>query len=264
MMSYKRPKILITNDDGIHAPGIRALWKSLLPHADLIVVAPSKEQSATSLGITIRDPLHINKIHWSDDVENIWSVSGTPADCVKLAIATILEEKPDLIVSGINRGGNLGRNVLYSGTVAAAIEAVIQGIQAIALSCQDYTVTPDYETAATYVPLIVQHVLEHPMPEGTLLNVNFPERKLGKIKGLKMTSQGSDVWAENPDMRTHPGEGSSYYWLGTRLREGRMVYDSDDAWIKEGYITAVPVHVGNLTDWKHLESSRHRFEMLTL
>lgn len=259
----KRPRILITNDDGVHAPGIKSLWKALLPHADLFVVAPSTERSATALSITLRDPLHVEKIQWGHESNNVWSVTGTPADCVKLALTTILKEKPDLVVSGLNRGGNLGRNILYSGTVGAAIEAAMQDIQAIAFSCQDYHVDPDYETASGFVPLVAKFILENPLPEGTLLNVNFPEAKLGKFKGLKMTSQGSDLWGENPDLRTHPAEGNHYYWLGSKLRSGKASPDSDDSWIKQGYITAVPVHVGNLTDWKHLESSKTHFDKLS-
>src|SRR5689334_3155261 len=118
----KRPHLLITNDDGINAPGIRALWEALKDYADVTVVAPANEQSAVGLSTTIRHPLHISDVDWGSNSRNIWSVSGTPADCVKLALNAILDTKPDLIVSGINRGSNLGRNVLYSGTVSAVIE----------------------------------------------------------------------------------------------------------------------------------------------
>ena len=255
----KRPNILITNDDGIHAKGIRLLWESLKEFADLTIVAPSDEQSAKGLAITVRHPLHIQKVNWGHDAEKIWCITGTPADCIKLALNVILEKKPDLIVSGINRGSNLGRNVLYSGTVGAAIEGVLQDVPSIAFSCQDYHIEPDYKTAGMYTPFIVDYVLRHPLPEGTLLNVNFPEQKLGKFKGFKMTAQGSNSWVENPDKRTHPGEGSAYYWLGSRLRQGKVYEDSDDEWIKQGFVTAVPVHVGNLTDWNHLSETRERF-----
>lgn len=256
----KRPHILISNDDGIHAPGIKFLWNALKDYADLTVVAPDKEQSARSLSITLRDPLHIDRINWGPEAKDIWSVTGTPADCVKLALSTIMDKKPDLIVSGINRGGNLGRNVLYSGTIAAAIEAVLQDLPAIAFSCQDYTIDPDYETAGKYVPYIVQHIMDHALPEGTLLNVNFPERKLGKFKGFKMARQGTDLWTENPDLRVHPDEGNSYYWLGSKLKYGKEFPDSDDAWIKQGYVTAVPIQVADLTHRDHIEAAKHRFE----
>ena len=256
----QRPSILITNDDGIHAKGIRHLWNALKSFADLTVVAPSGEQSAVGLSTTLRHPLRIEKADWNCGHENIWSITGTPADCVKIGLNVILERRPDFIVSGINRGANLGRNVLYSGTVAAAIESIMQGIPAIAFSCQDYHVDPDYRSAENYIPTIVQYVMDHPLPEGTLLNVNFPEKSLGKYKGFKLASQGYDLWAENPDKRVHPAEGHAYYWLGSQLKRGKEVNDSDDKWIKEGYITAVPVHVGNLTDRDHLNEAKHRFE----
>lgn len=257
----KRLHILVTNDDGIHAKGIKHLWNSLKSYADLTVIAPSGEQSAVGLSITLRHPLKIEKVDW-DSSEHIWSVSGTPADCVKMGLNVILDTRPDLIVSGINRGANLGRNVLYSGTVAAAIESTMQGIPAIAFSCQDYHTEPDYQLAGNYIPAIVQYVMDHPMKEGTLLNVNFPEKKHGKFKGFKLASQGYDLYAENPDKRTHPGEGNIYYWLGCQLKRGKEVDDSDDKWIQEGYVTAVPVHIGNLTDRHHLETTKDHFEKL--
>ena len=257
--STSRPNILITNDDGVYAPGIRSLWQSLKNVADLTVVAPAGEQSSVALSITLRQPLRIETVNWGTGIDRIWSVNGTPADCVKLALNTILDKKPDFIISGINRGSNLGRNVLYSGTVGAAIEGVLQEIPSAALSSMEYH-TPDYDTIGSYAPYIIEHLRAHPLPEGTLLNVNFPERRLGKFVGFKMTSQGTEYWMENPDKREHPGEGHAYYWLGSLLKEGNANSDSDDNWIKRGYITAVPVHIGNLTDWRHLEKAKERFE----
>lgn len=253
-----RPHILITNDDGIQAPGIKHLWNALRPYADLTVVAPAGEQSAVSLSTTLRKPLHLEKVDWGAE-SNAWSVTGTPADCVKLALNIVMQRRPDLVVSGINKGTNSGRNVLYSGTVAAAIESVLQGIPAIAFSCRDFF-NPDYLNAGKHVPLVVKHVIEHPLPNFTLLNVNFPEKTMGEIKGFKMTRQGKEYWMENPDKRTHPGEGNSYYWLGSRLKETEEDEDSDITWLRRGYMTAVPVHVGDLTDQEHLESSREVFE----
>lgn len=259
-MSQKRPYILITNDDGVHAQGIKHLWQALSEHATLVVVAPAQEQSAVGLSITIRQPLQVSKLDWGVG-HDIWAVSGTPADCVKLALSTILDEPPCLVVSGINRGANSGRNVLYSGTVGAAIESVIQGVPGIAFSCRDFF-EPDYAMATPYIPLIVDHVLKHPLPTGTLLNVNFPEKKTGAIKGLKMTRQGKEYWGENPDKRVHPAEGHSYYWLGAKMMESPEDEDSDITWLKRGYVTAVPVHVSDLTDVEHLEASRKHFESL--
>lgn len=256
----KRPHILITNDDGVYAPGIKQLWTALKSFADLTVVAPLGEQSAVGLGITLRQPLQIIRAHWGEECDHIWSVSGTPADCVKMGLHAIVSSRPDIVVSGINRGGNLGRNVLYSGTIAGAIEGILQGIPAIAFSSNDYHTQPDYEAINRYIPTIVQHVMSYPLPEGTLLNVNFPEKSQGAIKGFKMTNQGSNWWIENPDKRVHPAEGHSYYWLGSQLKRGKEIEDSDDMWIQQGYVTAVPVHVGDLTDRNHVASTRAIFE----
>lgn len=268
----KRPKILITNDDGIHAPGIRHLWNALKDFADLVVCAPLAEQSAVGLSITIRHPLHIQKINWhapvslyhntNEHVDAVtWAVNGTPADCVKLGLSVIFDEAPDLVVSGINRGTNAGRNVLYSGTVAGAIESVMQGIPAIAFSCRDF-MEPNYELYEKEIPLIVKHALENPLPQGTLLNVNFPDKSFTEVKGFRMTRQGKELWMENPDKRTHPAEGSEYYWLGAKIAQFEEHEESDITWLKKGYITAVPVHVSELTDHGHLEAHRVSFANL--
>lgn len=259
-MSDSLPHILITNDDGVHAPGLKHLWKALSPHAHVTVVAPAHEQSAVGLSTTIRNPLHIERVDWGNGCENVWSVSGTPADCVKLALNAVLKKRPDMVVSGINRGGNLGCTVLYSGTVAAAIESTLQDIPAVAFSSGNY-INPDYITAERYIPSIIEHVRKHPLPLGTLLNVNFPECPPESIKGFKMTTQGKDWWKENPDKRLHPIEGSSYYWLAANIRTGDE--EGDGSWYREGYITAVPIHVANLTDINHLKSAQDHFERLT-
>jgi len=255
----KQPHILITNDDGIHAPGIRHLWNSIRQHAKVTVVAPISEQSAVGLSITIRTPLRIEKVIWESGSHDTWSVTGTPTDCIKLALRAILDQKPDMIISGINRGSNIGRGVLYSGTVAATIESVLQGIPAIAFSCHDYNVEPDYPTLSKYIYPIIQQIIKHPLPKGTLLNVNFPESKLAPFKGVKVTAQGNEWWGEDPDKRIHPSEGHSYYWLGAKLHQDEGE-EGESAWLRRGYVTAVPVHVGDLTDRDHMESMKELFE----
>jgi 5'-nucleotidase len=259
-MQTRTLRVLVTNDDGIHALGIKHLCNALKGYAEFVVVAPASEQSAVSLSTTIRHPLRIEKIHWEDH-SNIWSVTGTPADCVKLALSVLLDYRPDLVIAGINRGTNAGRNVLYSGTVAATIESVIQGIPAIAFSCRDY-IDPNYRCIEKYIPLVMQYVLEHPLPKGTLLNVNFPEKKFEGIKGFKLARQGNEYWGENPDMRHHPAEGHSYYWLGAKLKQSEEDEESDITWLKRGYMTAVPVHIGDLTDHQYLQAKRALFENL--
>ncbi len=254
----KRPKILITNDDGIFAPGIRHLWNALKNVADTVIVAPAAEQSAVGVSITLRNPLRLHQVDWADNVA-AWSITGTPADCVKMAMKVILkDEVPDLIVSGINRGSNAGRNVMYSGTVGGVIEGILQGIPGVAFSCLEYFDT-NYQIVEQYIPKLIDYVLNNPLPQGTLMNVNFPQNK-HEIKGFKLARQGKELWGEDPHERSHPAEGHSYYWLGAKLKKFDEHDDSDIAWLDRGYITAVPVHVGELTDFNHLKDTREHFE----
>lgn len=257
----KRPHILITNDDGIHAPGISFLWEAIRDMADITIVAPAVEQSASGLSITVRQPLRLEKVDRFENTE-AWSVAGTPADCVKMALSVLLKNPPDLVVAGINRGSNAGRNVLYSGTVASIIEGVMHDIPGVAFSSCDYP-NPDYSAAHPYIPLILKHALDHPLPHGTLLNVNFPMRHLG-INGVKMTRQGKEYFTENPDKRSHPAEGHDYYWLGIKVASYEEFEDCDITWLKKGYVTAVPVHVSELTDHAQLAQRKTTFESLFL
>lgn len=253
-----RPKILITNDDGISAQGIRHLWKALKNHADLTIVAPAFEQSAVGLSITLREPLQIQKVNWNTGEElKAWCINGTPADCVKMALSVLMDTQPALIVSGVNRGSNAGRNLLYSGTVAGAIEGALHDIPAIAFSCCDY-VNPVYHVTEPYILNIVKHILDNPLPKGTLLNVNFPHGD--EIKGFKLTRQGKEFWKEKPSRRTHPVEGNEYYWLGAELACFDEHEESDIAWLKQGYLAAVPVYIQELTDFHHLKNQKEHFE----
>lgn len=255
-----KPLILITNDDGIHAPGIRHLWNALHQMADLFVVAPAKEQSAVGLSVTIRDPIQVHKVSWNGAAAKTWSVTGTPADCVKLALNTILPSRPTLVVSGLNRGSNAGRNLLYSGTVAAVIEGTIKEIPGIAFSMTDF-MTPSYADAEPHVSAIVSYVLKHPLPKGTLLNVNFPTNLKEGFKGIRLASQGKEYWQENLEKREHPVEGNDYYWLGARVAEFEERDHSDITYLKMGYATAVPVFVEDLTHHDYHSSSRNHFEL---
>lgn len=256
-----RPLILITNDDGVHAPGIKHLWNALQGMGDLIVVAPAHEQSAVGLSITIRHPLHLEQQKWkSGDVETkVWSVNGTPADCMKLALSVLVPRPPDLIVSGINRGTNSGRNVLYSGTVAAVIEGVMHDVPGIAFSIADYF-NPIYDEVESLVVPIVKYTLEHNLPNGTFLNVNFPPVMGSHFKGFRFARQGREFWIEDPEKRLHPVVGSDYYWLGAKIAQFEEEEDSDIACLREGYATAVPIHVSDLTHHLHLEKHRELFE----
>jgi 5'-nucleotidase len=259
-MKNKRPKILVTNDDGIHAPGIHHLWVALSKIADVVVAAPTVEQSATGLAITIRSPLRLERLDWGEGSE-VWSVNGTPADCVKMGLNVLLKSPPDLIVSGINRGNNAGRNLLYSGTVAAVIEGVLHDIPGVAFSCYEYD-SPDYSVAEQYVPIIIHHVLDHPLPLDTFLNVNIPTKNGQKVKGFRFARQGKAYWAENPDIRSHPFENHSYYWLGARLAQFEEHEDSDIALLEKGYLTAVPIRISEMTHHQLFEDRREHFDTL--
>ena len=251
----RKKHILITNDDGIEAEGLRHLWKALAGKYDLSIVAPTIEKSGAGLGITLRDPLHIHEVPWEDETR-AWKVSGTPADCVRLGVSVLLGSRPDLIVSGINRGSNAGRNVLYSGTVGGVIEGVLRNVPGVAFSCEDFH-NPDYALAATHVASIVDYVFRHPLPQGTLLNVNFPSTKT--IKGVRFATQGRGYWIEDPDERRHP-EGRPYYWLGGKWHHQDEEAHSDVALLKEGYAAAVPIHIHELTDKDAFHAKRTHFE----
>lgn len=250
----QKPRILLTNDDGISAPGLKALWESLIDVADLTIIAPASEKSGVGLSLTLRDPLQIQSVNWESTPA--WKVTGTPADCVRLGLSVILKEKPDLIVSGINRGANSGRNVLYSGTIGGVIEGTLRNVPGIAFSCADFE-NPDYSLTQPHIALLVKHILAHPLPQGTLLNVNFPMTPT--IKGIKMAQQGKGFWIEDPSERLHP-EGHPYYWLGGKWYEHEEHEESDVHLLTQGYAAAVPIHVDQMTDMQLLKERKEQFD----
>jgi 5'-nucleotidase len=254
-----RPFLLITNDDGIHAPGLRHLWEAVHEFADLAIVAPQTEKSGSGLSITWTKPLLIKKILW-DKGTPAWSVTGTPADCVKMALSTLLETPPDLIISGVNRGSNSGRTVLYSGTVGGIIEGVLKGIPGIAFSFSDFDVPSLSATKQYFFPLI-SHILKNPLPTGSFLNVNFPLNCDKEIKGIKLSKQGKGYWSEAPEQRLHP-EGTPYYWLGGKWSAFEEEIDSDVSYLEQGYIAAAPIHVLNLTDQTAYQSHKEGIDSL--
>lgn len=250
-----RPKIVISNDDGIHAPGIKALWSVLheARFADLFIIAPSSEKSGTGVSITWDKPILIQKVEWADQT-SAWSVGGTPADCIKMGSRILLDGKPDLIVSGINAGSNAGRNVLHSGTVGACIEGVFRGIPGIAFSCENGE-APNFHVAQKYVMNLVEYVVENPLPPGCFLNVNIPHAAQDEVVGFRLTKQGKGRWSEDPTLHLQTEHGPSY-WLGGKPEEIPEEDDSDIAWLKKGYLTAVPIQVHDLTDYRELEKQQ--------
>jgi 5'-nucleotidase len=239
-MAKKKPLILVTNDDGVTAPGIRALISVMKQLGDVVVVAPDSPQSATGHAITINNTLHINKIDIDPEVEQEYSCSGTPVDCVKFAVNEILHRKPDLCVSGINHGSNSSINIIYSGTMSAAVEAGIEGIPAIGFSLLDYNWNADFEPVKAFVKKIAQQVLENGLPEGVILNVNFPKLSEKEIKGIKVCRQAKAMWTEKFDKRTNP-MGKEYYWLSGKFVNLDKGEDTDEWALAEGYVSVVPV-----------------------
>jgi len=254
----KKARLLLINDDGINAPGLKHLWRSLKNDFDITIVAPAIEQSGVGLAITLRKPLQIENVEWENGT-SAWKITGTPADCVKLALKAILKETPDLIVSGINRGSNSGRNVLYSGTVGGVIEGVLRNIPGVAFSCSNFD-HPEYHIAEKHIYPVVSYLLDHPLPRGTFLNVNFPDHG-GEIKGFKLARQGKGYWIDSPDERLHP-EGRPYYWLGGKWHDHDEEEDSDVFLLKQGFMAAVPIHVNELTDHDQLKQRKDVFETL--
>lgn len=259
MTIKKRPFILLTNDDGIRAKGLEMLYQAVLPIADVAIVAPHAEKSGAGLSITWVRPLMIQTIEWSPATP-AWSVSGTPADCVKMALSSLLTQKPDMVLSGINKGSNSGRTLLYSGTVGGAIEASFQGVPSIAFSFSDLTVPP-LEKVSPFIAPLVQHMLANPLPNGTFLNVNFPFDAAQRIKGFKLASQGQSLFVEDPEKRIHP-EGTPYYWLGGKWKALEETQESDVALLAQGYVTGVPIRAHDLTDRAALNGCKLAIEAL--
>lgn len=236
----KKPLILVTNDDGVTAPGIRALISVMKEIGEVVVVAPDSPQSATGHAITINSTLFINKIDIDPEIETEYSCSGTPVDCVKFAVNEILKRKPDLCVSGVNHGSNSSINVIYSGTMSAAVEAGIEGIPAIGFSLLDYNWNADFEPIKTSIKKITLEVLENGLPEGVILNVNFPKLKEKDIKGIKICRQAKAMWQERFDKRQTP-HGRDYYWLTGEFINMDNGEDTDEWALEHGYISVVPV-----------------------
>ncbi|MFZ5597253.1 MAG: 5'/3'-nucleotidase SurE [Bacillota bacterium] len=244
-------RILISNDDGIYADGIRALRKRLekLEGVEKIyVVAPDRERSAIGHGITMHRPLRAKEIKYASPLSKGWSVDGTPADCVKLALEELLKEPPDLVVSGINQGPNLGTDVIYSGTVSAAVEAVICGYPAIAISLSSFK-DHDFSEACEYAARLIPLVIREGLPGGTLLNVNVPP---GKPAGVKVVRLGNMRYVNIFDRRTDP-RGRVYYWMaGEVLDMDDNSEDTDIGSNRRGYITITPVQI-DLTNSREIE-----------
>lgn len=242
-------KILLTNDDGIHAPGLRALWQALAPQHEVGLVAPESEQSAVGHAITLQSPLRVRKVYDNGNFLG-YGVNGTPADCVKIGVSELVGTRPDLVVSGINLGPNVGINVLYSGTVSAATEGAILGIPSVAVSLATHKKAVFTEAAEFVVGLIFRLKWEN-FPRQTLLNINIPALSKARIKGVKFTRQAICAPQECFDRRIDPRE-NVYYWLSGQSQECTSDPDVDSAALDAGFITITPLHY-DLTHYEVLK-----------
>jgi 5'-nucleotidase len=238
----RKPLILITNDDGYQAKGLSALIEMAKPLGRVIVVAPEEGQSGMSHAITIKHPLRIKERKRTDGVE-LFSVNGTPVDCIKLSMNQILKNPPDLILSGVNHGSNSSVSVLYSGTMAAVIEGCLYGIPSIGFSLLDYLPDADFSGAVRFGRPIIQSVIEKGLSKGVCLNVNFPAIPEYEIKGVEVCRQNMGTWREEFDKRTDP-RGMEYYWLtGYYQNEEPEATDTDEHNLSKGYVSIVPISI---------------------
>lgn len=243
----KEPVILITNDDGITAPGIRALVEAVKDLGKVVVVAPDKPQSGMGHAITIGSPLRLTPSNIFGDIE-AYSTSGTPVDCVKLAVDKVLHSKPDICLSGVNHGANHSINVIYSGTMSAALEASIESIPSIGFSLLDFSIEADFEGSKKYARLIVEQILNKKVDKHLCLNVNIPALPANLIKGFKVCRQAYAKYEEDFDERSDP-HGKKYYWLTGEFVNFDKGKDTDVWALKNGYVSVVPVQF-DLTNYQ--------------
>lgn len=242
--------ILLTNDDGIYSEGILELYRALVKIGKVSVIAPDSEQSAVGHGITMSEPLRVKDVYKRGRYFG-QAVSGTPADCVKIAIRSLLKFRPDLVISGINPGPNTGYNVLYSGTVSGATEGSILGIPSIAVSLAAFS-NLDYKFAALFAARLARRLHRTGLPDGTFLNVNIPARAKSKIKGIKITRQGMTPLIERFDRRVDPRK-RVYYWLTGEIAESKDGEDTDIEAVRKGFIAITPLHC-DMTDFSYIDS----------
>lgn len=246
-----KPLILVTNDDGIDAPGIEALAEAMDALGEFVIVAPSAPHSGISHAVTLHSILRINKIMPGGQYP-AYACNGTPVDSVKLAIRKVLGKKPDLIVSGINHGSNSSINVIYSGTMAAAIEGALEGIPSIGFSLLDHGPDPDFKASVKIAYSIARNVLKTGLPKGICLNVNIPNVPIDEIIGIKVCRQADATWIEDFDTRTDPG-GGTYHWMTGEFRNQDFEEDTDEWALKNNYVSVVPISY-DMTAKTHLSA----------
>lgn len=236
----EKPVILITNDDGISAPGIRNLVEAVKDLGKIVVVAPDKPQSGMGHAITIGHPLRLTAVPGYAEGVEAYQCSGTPVDCVKLAVAKVLHRKPDLCLSGINHGANHSINVIYSGTMSAAVEAAIESIPSVGFSLLDFSIEADFTAARKYARIIVEHMLGSKSDKHLVLNVNIPKGDQSLIKGIKICKQAYAKYEEDFVERNDPS-GKKYFWLTGEFVNFDKAKDTDVWALKNNYVSVVPV-----------------------
>ena len=232
--------ILVCNDDGVTAPGIKALTEVAKQFGQVVVVAPDKPQSGMGHAITINATLRIQQHSSEDDRVTIYSTSGTPVDCIKLAVNEVLDRRPDLIISGVNHGSNASVNVLYSGTMSAAVEGCLEGIPSIGFSLLDFSIDADFTTSKIVAERVIREVLENGLEQGVCLNVNIPKVDPSTLSGIKVCRQADANWVEEFDKRTDP-TGRDYYWLTGKFMNRDSGEDTDVWALKQNFASVVPV-----------------------
>lgn len=233
-------RILVSNDDGILAPGIQALALALATEHEVTVVAPDRERSATGHALTLHKPLRVDKVSLGGEIQAAYAVNGTPSDCVKLATATLLKEPPDLVFSGINRGPNLGNDVIYSGTVSAALEGTMLGVKSVAMSLASFS-DVGYEQAAQFARVLARELADRPLPPKVLLNVNYPAIASEAASEVRITRLGERRYSDIFEPRTDP-RGKTYYWLAGEVVEVEEAPDTDVTAIRENCISVTPIY----------------------
>ncbi len=250
----QKPLILVCNDDGIFASGIKALTQVASKFGDVIVVAPDKPQSGMGMSITINKPLRFRKVDF-DHAQEAYATDGTPVDGVKLAMHKILSRTPDLVLSGINHGANSSVNVMYSGTMSAAIEGAMENIPSIGFSLLDHSIDANFNPSKTFISKIIEHTLTRKLAPHTCLNVNIPALPEEAIKGIKVCRQANGNWTEELEERFDP-MGSKYYWLTGKYESTDKTPDTDIWALENGFVSVVPIqydltHHPSITNFEH-------------
>lgn len=242
MEEQKKHLILVTNDDGVFAPGLQVLIEVVRPFGHVVVVAPERGESGMSHAISIKNPIRLNKVKMEDGLE-IYSCPGTPVDCVKLALNQVLPRRPDFVVSGINHGSNASISVIYSGTMGAAIEGCLNGIPSVGFSLLDHSMDADFRLSAKIASVVFSKVLQIGLPSDVCLNVNVPRIKEENCNGIVVCRQARGVWKEEYDKRIDPGK-QPYYWLTGNFHNFEPEANDTDEWaLANNFVSIVPVKV---------------------